>query len=71
MGDTTTTAATSIWATPADSPPNAPLIALDLDDVLMATNSAIARWHTKNYSPITIEDFHYVSLLTSNSHESS
>ena len=31
-----------LFATPHDSPPNSPLLALDLDDVLAATNAVAA-----------------------------
>jgi len=48
-----------LFATPQDSPPNSPLLALDLDDVLVASNAAAAKWHSTNYESITLNDFHY------------
>lgn len=41
-------------------PTSAPVIAIDLDDVLSSTNAVIAQWHNENYgSQMTTDNFYY------------
>ncbi|KDQ54865.1 hypothetical protein JAAARDRAFT_693313 [Jaapia argillacea MUCL 33604] len=52
----------ALSTSPPDSthPTHAPVIAIDLDDVLSETNVNVAAWHNKNFGTnMTLSDFHY------------